>query len=108
VLIQEPISGEWKSFPLHNFWLELLVEGGLFAGGVFIMWYLWLIWTLYRNAFRASESAVRRISASTATALVAFIPASVSPSSVIYFLPMWVVLGLAVAALNAASADVAN
>lgn len=108
VLIQEQISGEWKSFPLHNFWLELLVEGGVFAGSIFVLWYFWLIWRLYSVAFRASDVAVRNISASIATALIAFVPASVSPSSVIYFLPMWLVLGLAVATLNIASRSVAN
>ncbi|MEA4877929.1 hypothetical protein SDC9_137035 [bioreactor metagenome] len=91
---------------MHNFWVELLVEGGVLAGGGFILWYIWIAIKLYHLYHKSKKipsilnSTIMYFSGSLCTSMIGFAFASVSTSSVIYVLPMWIMLSLAIATLN--------
>lgn len=91
---------------MHNFWIELLVEGGVLAGGGFILWYIWIAIRLYHLYHKSKKipsilnSTIMYFSGSLSTSMTGFAVAAISPSSVIYVLPMWVMLSFAIATLN--------
>lgn len=103
VVFQDSISGEWQELPLHNFWLEVIVEGGVLIGTAFIAWFLYVIWRLFLISHYCRDRSVRYMARSSSTAMVALIPAAVSASSIIYFLPLWLLLGISIATIRSAS-----
>ncbi|AER67531.1 O-antigen polymerase [Thermovirga lienii DSM 17291] len=98
--IQEQFSNTRGVLSMHNFWIELLVEGGAIFFVIFILWYLKLFINLYLVAYRYRGEKEGYLGAATSLALLGFFPAAASASSVIYLLPMWVLLGFCVAVLN--------
>ena len=84
---------------MHNFWIEILVEGGVLFFIAFLIWYL----TLLNNLRRAAKSSDKRISyfaTASLISLVGFVFGAISTSSVIYFFPMWILFGFAIATIN--------
>ena len=102
-LFLEPLTRQWKPMPLHNFWLEVVVEAGVLIGLLFIGWYLWTMRQMFSIAFHYKHKELRYLASASAVGMLAFIPAAVSASSVMYFLPMWLLLGLAGAILARAA-----
>lgn len=102
-LFLEPITRQWKPMPLHNFWLEVVVEAGVVVGLLFIAWYIWVMRQMFRIAYHFTDKELRYLASASGVAMLAFVPAAVSASSVMYFLPMWLLLGLAGALLARAS-----
>lgn len=91
---------EKQILSMHNFWVEILVNGGVLFFVVFIAWYIALTWRLYRISKRASDVTLRYYASSSALALAGFSLASISASSVIYFFPMWLLFGFSIATVN--------
>lgn len=96
-----------KITSMHNFWIELLTEGGILAGGGFIIWYFGIIIKLYSLYHRAKRKSsvyeiylVKYFSGTLATSMTGYAIAAVSASSVIYVLPMWIMIGIALATIN--------
>lgn len=92
---------------MHNFWIELLVEGGLLAGGGFIIWYIFIAVQLYKKYFKYKQSITykenhiaRYFCGALSTSMTGYFFAAVSASSVIYVLPMWIMIGFALATIN--------
>lgn len=85
---------------MHNFWIELLVEGGIFFFLLFVVWYGLLCFRLYKLYYKSSKSNLNYFSGACSLALLGFIPAAFSPSSCIYILPMWVLFGFSISVLN--------
>ncbi len=84
---------------LHNWWLEVLVNGGVVGLAIYLLFYL----TLLRRQARASRTTqdplVRYMTLAGALALVGWIVGSVGPSTAIHFAPMWIAFGLGMGAL---------
>ena len=101
VAIQEKLGGvDGRITSMHNFWLEVIVDAGILFGVVFLIWYLSLAWKLYLVGLRSKLSHIKYFGKSISLSLIIFIPAAITSSSVIYFLPMWLLFGFAIATLE--------
>jgi len=84
---------------LHNWWLEVLVVGGVVGFALYLLFYLTLLRRQAREARRTDDPLVRYLSLAGALALVGWIIGSIGPSTAIHFAPMWIVFGLGMGAL---------
>jgi len=85
---------------LHNWWLEILVNYGIIIFAGYVAMYFWLIWSLLRNLKVARDSWERMIGEALLVALIGFALASVSSSSIMGFIPSWMLLAFIMAFLN--------
>jgi len=92
---------------LHDWWLEVLVDGGLPALLIFLAIWLLLLQAMARVARHARDPLLRYLGAATGVALIGFGIAIVGPSTAVLFPPMAVLLGLAVAILIGARRETA-
>lgn len=79
-------------FDLHFFWLDLLINCGLIAFLAICIWYFMLLFSL----FKEESGKYKTIGIS----LILLIPGAISVSSLIYFLPFYFLLALAMIAIN--------
>jgi hypothetical protein len=83
--------GKHHDSSVHNYWLEYLAEGGIFAESLFIAFY-WILlvgtWLDYRRHGKAMALVLF-------ITLLLFFVGSISLSSCIYFLPMYLLFGIA-------------
>lgn len=85
---------------MHNFWIEILVDGGIIFFSIFLFWYLFVLVKLY-SIYKFSKFDYFRYHAGALfLSMLIFLPAAISASSVIYFLPMWILFGLAIALIS--------
>ncbi|HVG99836.1 MAG TPA: O-antigen ligase family protein [Miltoncostaeaceae bacterium] len=84
---------------LHNWWLEVLVNGGIVGFALSLLFYLTLLRRQVRTARRSRDPFVRYLALSGALALIGWILGSIGPSTAIHFAPMWIVFGLSMGAL---------
>lgn len=82
---------------MHNFWIEILVEGGVIGFIVFGGWYVWVVIQLLKAFFTTDSMFVRQGSLALVLSLAVFSISCISASSVIYLLPMWMLFGLSIA-----------
>lgn len=82
---------------LHNWWLEVLVDGGLIAFILYVTFYVGLLLALLRVARRAHDTLYRYLAVGTFLALVGYVLGCLGPSTAISFAPMWILFGLALA-----------
>lgn len=80
---------------LHNWWLEIAVNYGLFILAGFIYYYLSLIVNLFRMRKQFSLPSEIMISEALLLSLVIFFFAAMSPSSMFGFGPLWVLFAFA-------------
>ena len=102
----EPLIGALPSPPaqfsnLHDWWLEVLVDGGLPALFLYVLLFVGMLVTCARVA-RASHGPggdpfLAVVAAGAGLSLVGFIIGSVGPSTAIGFAPLWILFGLAFA-----------
>lgn len=85
---------------MHNFWVELLVDGGIVFALVFAVWYLALLWRLKRTGRDSPVPLLRYCARSLLVGFCGFVLGAVGPSSVIYMLPMWMMIGVALATIK--------
>ncbi len=85
---------------LHNWWLEVLVDHGIFIGLGYVLLYLWLLREIYKKTIKTKDNFLRYISYSSLVILVVFAFTSISPSSSVGFVPLWLTLGLAISIKN--------
>lgn len=101
VAVQEKLGGvDAKLTSMHNFWIEMLVDSGVFFFIIFICWYIYITYRLYVIGIFTNSNKYRYYSLSLFLSMVAFLPAAISASSVIYELPMWLLFGFAIANIN--------
>jgi O-antigen ligase len=79
---------------LHDWWLEVLVNGGLVGLALYVAFYLTLLQGQMRAARRSPAPLVRYLGLAGALALVGYIAGCLGPSTAIHFAPMWIVFGL--------------
>jgi teichuronic acid biosynthesis protein TuaE len=90
---------QFTIFNLHDWWMEVLVDGGLPALLIFATMYLMLVVSMRRVMRFARDPLLRYLGTATLVALLGFAIAIVDPSTAIKFPPMAILLGLAVAVL---------
>lgn len=101
VAVQENIGGvSGKLGSMHNFWIEILVDSGVFFTIIFAFWYIFIILKLYLIGIYTKSFIYRYYSQALFLSMSAFIIGAVSASSVIYLFPMWIMLGFAIATIN--------
>jgi teichuronic acid biosynthesis protein TuaE len=104
IAVQENVGGvDGRITSMHNFWLEILVDSGLVFTMTFFLWYILLTKDLYKIGIESKSSYLRYLGKSISLSMIIFIPAAISASSVIYFFPMWLLFGIALATLEVSS-----
>ena len=92
-----PVAGRFTS--MHNFWIELLVEGGIFVAIIISFWLLSIIYKLFIISRTTTNQRLKYYSQSLFLSVTAFIPAAIAASSTIYFFPMWIMFGFAISVI---------
>ena len=85
---------------MHNFWVELLVDGGILFATIFSVWSGSLIWRLWQIGRSRSKTTLRYLGRALCLGFLGFFFSAIGPSSVIYLLPMWMFIGLALAVIQ--------
>jgi len=85
---------------LHNWWLEILVNYGLFIFVGYVMFYASLVWQLWRIWRTTDRGRNRMIVEALLVALIGFLVASISSSSIMALTPQWLLFAFALAFLN--------
>lgn len=96
--VQEKLGGvsEGKITSMHNHWAEILVEGGVLYALAYCLWYGAIIWFLFLSYKKNKDEELKYYSLATLFSLLGFIIGAISPASVIYFFPMYLLYGFAV------------
>ena len=89
-----PVAGRFTS--MHNFWIELLVEGGVLVGFVVLIGLVVIISKLFFISRFSSNTDLKYYSESSFLSMLALIPSAIAASSVIYLLPVWIFLGFSI------------
>ena len=84
----------------HNWWLEILINYGLFVFVGYLVFYSSLVRQLWRTWRTTDPGGTRMIAEVLLMALVGFPVASISPSSIMAFKPQWLLFAFALAFLN--------
>jgi O-antigen ligase len=84
---------------LHNWGLEVLVNGGLVGLGLFIALYAYMAVGQVRAARGGRDPLVRYLGLAGGLALLGFLAGSLGPSTAVAFAPMWVTFGLCLATI---------
>jgi len=92
------VAGTLRS--MHNFWVEVLVEAGIVMFSFFVIWYLSLAFKLYRIYKAAKYGFYKYQAGSLFLALMIFVVACVSASSVIYLFSMWLMFAMSIAVVR--------
>lgn len=87
--------GEKNITNLHNFWLEIMVEGGIFYLLLFVIW-ISIIMTHYVRNIKSREvpEQIKYWSASILLTVFGFLISGIGPSSLIAYLPLYLFLGV--------------
>ena len=93
-----PVAGRFTS--MHNFWIEILVEGGLVVASAFFIWMINVQYNLYKISRNSVNDSLKYYSQSLFISLIAFIPAAIAASSTIYFFPMWIMFGMSISIIK--------
>ena len=101
VAIQEKLGGVAGRFTsMHNFWIELLVEGGVIFFGLILLWYGSIIFNLFKITKWNRNKKLSYYASSLLLSMIGFIPAAIAASSTIYFFPMWIMFGMAISVIG--------
>lgn len=96
--------GKEKINDLHFFWLELLVDGGIFFFSGFAFWYLAMMKRLFDISRKVNDKLLSSLSRAACISLIGFGIAGISPSSAVYLLPMYLFWGICLALINLSAA----
>lgn len=92
------VAGRFTS--MHNFWIEILVEGGIIFGFMGLVWYLHMVYNLFIISISKKSKELKFFSQSLFLTMIGFVPAAISASSTIYFFPMWIMFGMSMAVIS--------
>jgi O-antigen ligase len=79
---------------LHDWWLEVLVDGGLVGFAIYLGFYFTLLRGQLQATRRSRDGLVRYLGLAGGLALIGYIAGSLGPSTAIHFAPMWITFGL--------------
>ncbi|BCB05761.1 hypothetical protein KH172YL63_38940 [Bacillus sp. KH172YL63] len=87
-------------FVMHNWWLEIFSNFGLIIFVGYVLLFSTLITSLYRFLKKSTDDSEKMITEGLLFALITFVPASISPSSVSNLFYHWVLIAVSVGFLN--------
>jgi teichuronic acid biosynthesis protein TuaE len=93
---------------LHNWWLEVLVNGGFVGFALYLTLFLTLLRGQLRIARGSGDRLLRYLGLSGGLALLGFVAGSLGPSTAIHFAPMWITFGLGLGTLALARREAAR
>lgn len=85
---------------VHNWWFEILVNYGIIIFFGYIVFFICICLNLYQAYFKIKTKEEKMICESLIVALVIFVVGCVSPSSIMTFMPQWLLIAFALAFLN--------
>lgn len=85
---------------LHNWWMEIMVNYGLFIFCGYVILYLSFLYNLWRIHKCADNVTEKMICEALLVGVVSFFMASISSSSIMSFPPQWILMGFILAFLN--------
>ena len=85
---------------VHNWWVEILANYGLFIFACYLIFYFNLFCSLWRVYKKVHNRTEKMLCEALLVGLVSFVMASISSSSNIAFMPQWIFIGFALAFLN--------
>ncbi len=91
------VAGRFTS--MHNFWIEILVEGGIIFAIIGFAWYINLLFNLFKILNNKVNKKLSSLAQALFLAMVGFVPAAISASSTIYFFPMWIMFGMSISVI---------
>lgn len=100
-----PVGGIAK---MHNWWMEIMVNYGLFIFCGYVILYLSILYNLWRIHKCADNVTEKMICEALLISWVSFFMASISSSSIMAFPPQWIYLGFTLAFLNYSKINVRN
>lgn len=84
---------------IHNWWIEIMVNYGIFIFTGYLLLYMGLIYYLF-HIFKETTGNNKMIAEALCTALIAFFLASISPSSQITLNYLWLLFAFAIGFVN--------
>jgi len=85
----------------HNWWMELLSEFGLFMFVFYLIFYVSMIVKLFFIVKdKSTNIKLKKYGAGSFIGLITLIIASTSPSSIVYFMPHWILIGLSISIIS--------
>lgn len=84
----------------HNWWLEILCDFGFFFLLFYLCFFFSILIRLWRTIKKSKDKFVLFVSNSCFLALFGFIISSMSPSSIVYFIPHWILISISIIAIN--------
>lgn len=85
---------------VHNWWLEILGEYGIFIFTGYILFYIGLFANLYKVYKKLDTVIEKKICESLLMSLAVFSFASISSSSILNFMPQWILFAFSLGFLN--------
>src|SRR5690606_31412954 len=86
---------------IHNWWAEILVNFGVIVFALYVVFYVLLLWRLWKLARLKTSPQVSPLvrwgAHSSMLALIGYLFGGMVPSTAIHFTPMWIVYGIALA-----------
>lgn len=86
---------------MHNWWAEILVNFGVINFILYMFLYIWLLWRLWKLAWRKSSPHISKIvrwgATSCLATMIGYTIGGMAPSTAIHFTPMWICYGLSLA-----------
>jgi teichuronic acid biosynthesis protein TuaE len=82
---------------LHNWWMEIMVDGGLPGLIFYLLFFVGLLVALWRIGRDSGDPLLRYLGTATGIAVAGYVIGCWGPSSVFDFPPMWVLFGLGLA-----------
>jgi teichuronic acid biosynthesis protein TuaE len=99
-LANNQVFNTYGNTNVHNWWINILTDYGVFIFTGYVIVYIGLIITLLKINYRASNNKIKMISESLICSLVAFFLSSMSPSSMISLNYQWVLFAFAIGFTN--------
>ena len=85
---------------VHNWWVEILANYGVFFFTGYLIFYFTLFYNLWRAYNKVDNRTEKMLCEALLVGLVSFFVATISSSSIIAFKPQWMFIGFALAFLN--------
>jgi len=85
---------------VHNWWVEILTNYGLFIFACYLIFYFGLLYELWKAYKKQSNRTEKMLCEGLLVGLICFFISSVSSSSIIAFRPQWIYFGFALSLLN--------
>jgi teichuronic acid biosynthesis protein TuaE len=96
---QKAMRNTHKITSMHNFWIEILVEGGVLIFIISLAWYFTVFFKLYIISKRSNDTDILYFAKAGSLSMIGFFIGVISLSSAIYFFPMWLLFGFNLATI---------